>query len=370
MDRKTKIGIIGCGQISDAYFKALTAFDNVEITACADLNMEAATAKSETYRIKAVTVDELLADPEITIVVNLTVPEAHAEVAVKTLRAGKHAYAEKPLAVSASDARRVLELAAGKKLRVGCAPDTFLGGGQQTSRKLIDDGWIGRPVAGTAFFMGYGPERYYHQTPAFFYKTGGGPMFDLGVYSITALVSLLGPAKGVSAIVSKGFEYRIAGPQSLKPYEKLPVEVPTHYSGSIEFHTGAVITLVASFDVWAHQHKPIEIYGTHGSIEVPNPNTFGGPVRLAVGDQPDVEWSDCPVTHQYTGNMRGLGVADMAKAIATGRQHRASGKLAFHVLEIMEAFEKSSRTGQYVELQSSCDRPAPLPVGLRFGELD
>ncbi len=370
MSLKTKIGVIGCGHISDAYFKASEIFDNIEVIACADINMEAAKAKAEEYKIKALTVDELLADPEIKIVINLTIPEVHAEIAIKTLEAGKHAYAEKPLAVSTEEARKVLELAKAKGLRVGCAPDTFLGGGQQTARKLIEDGWIGKPISGTAVVMGCGPERYYHKAPAFFYEPGGGPMFDLGVYYVTALVNLLGPAKGVSAMVSKGFEYRVTGRQGLNPYEKLPVHVPTHYSGSIEFQNAAVITLLSSFDVWANQHKAIEIYGTHGSLEVPNPNTFGGPVRVAVGDQSLVKWSDCPITHQYTDNMRSIGAADMAKAIATGRKHRASGELGFHVLEIMESFEKSSNAKKYIELESTCEQPAAMPIGLRSGDLD
>ena len=370
MSSKTKIGVIGCGQISDAYLKASETFDNIKVTACADINMEAAKAKAEEYNIKALTVDKLLADPEIEIVINLTIPKVHAEIAIKTLEAGKHAYAEKPLAISTEEGRKVLELAEAKGLRVGCAPDTFLGGGQQTARKLIEDGWIGKPIGGTAVVMGCGPERYYHKAPAFFYELGGGPMFDLGVYYITALVNLLGPAKGVSALVTKGFEYRVTGPQGINPYEKLPVEVPTHYSGTIEFQNGTLITLLTSFDVWANQHKPIEIYGTHGSLEVPNPNTFGGPVRVAIGDQRTVEWSDCPITHQYTENMRSIGAADMAKAVKTGRKHRASGELAYHVLEIMESFEKSSNAKKYIELESTCEQPAAMPIGLRLGDLD
>lgn len=370
MSSKTKIGVIGCGQISTAYLKASETFDNIKVTACADINMEAAKAKAEEYSIKAVTVDELLADPEIEIVINLTIPKVHAEIAIRTLEAGKHAYAEKPLAISTEEGRKVLELAKAKGLRVGCAPDTFLGGGQQTARKLIEDGWIGKPISGTAVVMGCGPERYYHKAPAFFYELGGGPMFDLGVYYLTALVNLLGPAKGVSALVTKGFDYRVTGPQGLKPYEKLPVNVPTHYSGTIEFQNGTLITLLSSFDTWKHSHKPIEIYGTHGSLQVPDPNTFGGPVRVAIGDQRAVEWSDCPITHQYTEQMRSIGAADMAKAIKTGRKHRASGELAFHVLDIMESFEKSSNTRKYIELESTCEQPAAMPVGLRLGDLD
>jgi len=368
--KKVKVGIIGCGHISNAYFNAAARFDILEVVACADINPAAAKAKGEEHKVKALTVNKLLADPGIEIVINLTIPKAHAEIALKTLEHGKHAYSEKPFAVTCDEGKKIISTAKAKKLLVGCAPDTFLGGGQQTCRKLIADGWIGRPVGGTAMFMGYGPERYYHPSPKFFFEKGGGPMFDLGPYYITALVNLLGPAKRVCAITTKAFEERIAGPQALIKREKLPVEVPTHLTGVIEFQNGAVISVITSFDVWKHTHSPIEIYGTEGSLFVPDPNTFGGPVKLAKGGVAGPVISECPLSHIYTENSRSIGAADMAYAMQSGRKHRCSGALAFHVLEIMESFEKSSLAGKHIELATTCERPAALPLGLQDGLLD
>jgi predicted dehydrogenase len=364
------VGIVGCGQISAAYFNAAKTFDIINVASCADINMEAAKAKAEKFGVKAVTVDELISDPGIEIVLNLTIPKAHAEIMLQALESGKHAYSEKPLALTFDEGKKIIATAKAKGLKVGCAPDTFLGGGLQTCRKLIDDGGIGRPTGGTAIIMNCGPERYYHAAPKFFYERGGGPMFDLGPYYITALVNLLGPVKRLCAITTQAFDERIAGPQAKKPWEKLPVEIPTHLSGVLEFHNGAGISVITSFDVWKHGHSPIEIYGTDGSLSVPDPNTFGGPVQLATGNRKAVEWSDCPIAHIYTDNMRSIGVADMAYGIRNGRNHRCSGELACHVLEIMETFEKSSLTGKHIELESSCERPAPLPLGLQEGSLD
>jgi predicted dehydrogenase len=364
------IGIIGCGHISDAYFTASKTFDDIDIFACADLNPEAAKSKADTHKVQAMSVDELLENDEIEITLNLTIPAAHADIALRSLENGKHTYSEKPFAIRSEDARKVMTKARENGLRVGCAPDTFLGGGQQTCRKLIDDGWIGRPVAGTAMFMGCGPERFYHPSPKFFYEPGGGPMFDLGPYYVTALVNLLGPAKRVCAITTKAFNGRTAGPQALIKRERIPVEVSTHLSGSIEFQNGAVISVITSFDVWAHTHSPIEIYGTDGTLGVPDPNTFGGPVKLAAGNRAQIEWKECPIAHQYTEQSRSVGVADMAHAIACGRAHRCSGELALHVLEIMEAFDKSSQESRHIELESTCSRPLALPLGLIEGTLD
>jgi predicted dehydrogenase len=368
--KKVKVGIIGCGQISNAYFNAAKRFDILDVVACADINPDAAKAKAEEHKVKAVTVNKLLADPGIEIVINLTIPKVHAEIALKTLESGKHAYSEKPFAVTCAEGKKIITTAKAKKLLVGCAPDTFLGGGQQTCRKLIDDGWIGRPVGGTAMFMGYGPERYYHPSPAFFYQKGGGPMFDLGPYYITALVNLLGPAKRVCAITTKAFDVREAGPQALIKREKLHVEVPTHLAGVIEFQNGAIINMITSFDVWKQGHNPIEIYGTQGTLFVPDPNGFGGPVKVATGGVPGPVISECPLSHIYTENSRSIGVADMAYAMQSGRKHRCSGDLAFHVLEIMESFEKSSLAGKHIELTTTCVRPAALPLGLQDGLLD
>ena len=362
---KTKLGIIGCGMISDAYFNAARRFPAVEVAACADLNMECARAKSEQHSVPARTIDELLADPEIEIVLNLTPPKAHAEVALKTLAAGKHAYSEKPFGINRQEAASIMALAAEKGLRVGCAPDTFLGGGHQTCRKLIDDGWIGKPVAGTAIMLGRGPEKWAHAP--FFYDVGAGPMLDMGPYYLTALVNLLGPAVSVTAVTTKGAPTRIGGPETVP--HVYPVNVSTHQTGVVEFACGAVITVIISFEVYRHGHSnPIEIYGSEGTLLVPDPNGFGGPVRVFRREMK--EFIEAPLSHPYTDNSRSIGAVDLAYALKSGRPHRVSGELANHVLEIMLAFDESSRAGGKVMLQTTCARPAPLPLGLEDGELD
>jgi len=362
-----KVGIIGCGNISPIYIKGGQTFDILEVVACADILPEKAAAVAEKFDVpKVCTVEELLADPEIEIVLNLTVPGAHGEVGLAALEAGKSAYNEKPLAVTRRDARKMLDIAGEKGLLVGCAPDTFMGAGLQTCRKLIDDGAIGEPVAATAFFTCRGHESW-HPDPEFFYKPGGGPMFDMGPYYITAMVSLMGPARRVTGSARITFPERTITSKP-KNGTKIEVEVPTHVAGVIDFECGAVATVVMSFDVWAAELPRIEIYGTEGSLSVPDPNTFGGPVRLRRSD--DADWREVELTHPYAENSRGLGVADMAYALRSGRPHRASGAMAYHVLDIMHAFHDASDEGTHVELASTCDRPAPLPMGLREGVLD
>ncbi len=361
-----KVGIIGCGNISNAYFKGCRMFRILDVVACADIDMDVARTKAEEHEVKAVTVDELLADPEIDIVVNLTIPSAHAEVNMMALNAGKHVHCEKPFAVNIEDGKRVIELAKEKDLRVGCAPDTFLGAGLQTCRKVIDDKWIGKPLAGTAFMMGRGPE-VWHPNPFFFYQTGGGPMFDMGPYYMTALVHLLGPVEAISAVTGRGFEERVAGHQNHFG-KRIPVEVPTHYSGGLVFESGATVNACISFDIPKHTHHPIEIYGTHGSLQVPDPNTFGGDVnvfRMGNGD-----WQKICYSHDYYDNSRGIGVADMAHAVQTGREHRCSGELACHVLEVMQTFERSANEGKMIELSTTCKQPAPFPLGMQKSVLD
>lgn len=361
---KTKIGIIGCGMISDAYFTAAKTFTNLDVVACADLMPERAKAKKDLFGVPNMTIDRLLANPEVEIVLNLTPPKAHHEIAMATLNAGKHAYSEKPFGIDTDQAAQVMALATEKSLRVGCAPDTFLGGGQQTARKMIDDGWIGKPVAGTAIVMGRGPEKWPHAP--FFYDHGAGPMLDLGPYYITALINLLGPAKSVTAVTCKGSETRVGGPDTVP--HVYPINVTTHLSGMVEFKCGAIITVITSFEVYKHGHAPIEIYGSEGSLQVPDPNTFGGPVRIFRNGYAD--WESVPLSFIYTDNSRSIGAADMACALASGRKHRACGELANHALEIMLAFDKSSKLGKKVELTTTCHRPAALPLGLEPGELD
>ncbi|MGE9292908.1 MAG: Gfo/Idh/MocA family protein [Puniceicoccales bacterium] len=363
--KKTGIGIIGCGNIAQAYFNGAKLFQNLYVVSCADLNMEVAKAKAEENECTAQTVDELLANPDVEMVVNLTIPAVHAKVSLAALEAGKHVYSEKPLAIDLEEAKKVMETAEAKGLMVGCAPDTFLGGGYQTCRKLVDDGWIGKPIAGTAFLMSRGPEGW-HPNPAFFYERGAGPMLDMGPYYITALVNLLGPVKRVSAFATKAFDERMA--TCKEQFGKmLPVSVPTHNAGLLEFHNGAVITVTVSFDVYKHNHGPIEIYGTGGSLKAPDPNTFGGPIELWTPSTK--EWTPQSFSHPYLQNSRSIGAADMAASIASGgkRKHRASGALAYHALEVMLSFEKSSLDGKPVDIESRPEQPEALPMYLPEG---
>jgi len=364
---KVKVGVIGCGNISGIYLKNMSqVFELLEVVACADLIFERAEARAEEYEgVQARTPEDLLADPEIKIVVNLTIPKVHGDVALAAVEAGKSVYNEKPLTVSREQGRELLEKAKAKGVLVGGAPDTFLGAGFQTCRKLIDDGWIGRPVAATAFMLGHGHESW-HPDPEFYYKPGGGPMFDMGPYYLTALVSLLGPVKRVTGSTSISFPERTITSKP-KYGTVITVEVATHIAGIMDFVGGAVATIVTSFDVWGAHVPRIEIYGTEGSLSCPDPNTFGGPVAVKRGRG---EWAEVPLTHTYPGNSRGLGVADMACALSSGRKHRANESLTYHVLDLMHAFHDASDAGTHIELESTCERPAALPLGLREGVLD
>jgi predicted dehydrogenase len=362
-----KVGVIGCGNISDAYLHVMKSLERVEVAACADLIRERAEAQAAKHGVpKACSVEELLADPEIGIVLNLTIPLAHAEVALKALDAGKSVYNEKPLAVTREDGKTIIDRARQKGLRVGCAPDTFMGGGIQTCRKLIDDGWIGEPVAATAFMQCHGHE-HWHPDPDFYYQPGGGPMFDMGPYYLTALVALLGPVRRVAGSARITFAERLITSEPRRG-TVVKVNTPTHIAGTMDFRSGAVGTIVTSFDVWVHTLPCIEIHGTEGSLSVPDPNTFGGVVRLFRKGGKD--WATVPLSHGYTENSRGIGLADMANALQSGRPHRASGDLAYHVLDIMHAFLTSSEKGAYVELDSACEKPLPVPMDLRPGTLD
>lgn len=364
--QRTNIGIIGCGNISGIYLKAEKNFDNLRIVACADLDMERARARAAEHDIKAYTVDELLADPAIEIVVNLTIPGAHATVARQALQAGKATYSEKPFALNRADGETLLREARQRQLYIGCAPDTFLGGGLQTCRKLVDDGVIGEPVAATAFMMSHGHE-HWHPSPEFYYQRGGGPMFDMGPYYLTALVAIIGPVKAVTGMARITFPERTITSQP-KFGTKVTVEVPTHVAGLLEFANGAIGTIIQTFDVWAANLPRLEIHGTEGSLSLPDPNTFGGPVRVRLKNKS--EWEDVPLTHGYTENSRGLGVADMAAAMRSGCPARASGELAQHVLDIMQAFHDAAAATKHVVLTSTCQRPAMLPLGLKPGAVE
>jgi len=364
--KAVKVGIIGCGAISAAYLKNGKGFRDIEIVACADLDMERAKARAEEFEIKkACSVEKLLADKKIEIVINLTIPKAHASVALQALEAGKSVYNEKPLAVERKEARAMLALAKKKGLLVGGAPDTFLGGGHQTCRKLIDDGWIGEPIAANAFMMSHGHESW-HPDPEFYYEKGGGPMFDMGPYYLTALVNMIGPVEKVSGCTRVTFPERTI--TSEKKYGKvIKVATPTHVTGLMEFANGAVGQITTSFDVWGARLPNIEVYGTEGSLSVPDPNGFGGTVLYKRGRE---EWQEVPLTHGYAENSRSLGVADMAHALRNKRPHRASGELTSHVLDLMHAFHDAAEAGKSVALQTTCEKPAALPLGLRAGEVE
>lgn len=365
---KVKIGIIGCGNISSIYMKNLsTMFDITEVSACADIILENAVAKAKEFDIKkACSVEDLLSDPDIKIVVNLTTPSSHFEVSMAALEAGKNVYVEKPLTLTRQQGLEIINMAKEKGLLVGGAPDTFLGGGMQTCRKLIDDGWIGTPVAATAFMTCHGHESW-HPAPDFYYKTGGGPMFDMGPYYLTALLSLMGPVASVTGMTKKTFPTRTI---TSKPHygEIIDVDVATHVTGLLEFESGAIGTIITSFDVWGANLPFIEIYGSLGSLKVPDPNTFGGPVLIKLAGQS--EWVEMPIAYGYTQNSRGVGVADMAYSLLPGRDHRANSDLTYHVLDIMHAIEDSSKEGKHIQLKSTLIRPAALPLGLIPGELD
>ncbi len=362
-----KVGVIGCGNISGIYFKAGKRFEMLDTLACADIDKGRAGAKAKEFEIaRAGTVKQLLADKSIEIVVNLTVPKAHGEVSLAALKAGKHVYSEKPLALTREEGQEILALAKENGLLVGCAPDTVLGAGIQTARKLIDDGWIGRPVSATAFMQCHGHESW-HPNVEFYYEEGGGPMFDMGPYYLTALVSLLGPVARVCGSTGKGFAERMITTEE-KWGKRIPVQIPTHVAGVMDFHKGAIGAIVTSFDVWASNLPHIEIHGTTGSLSVPDPNGFGGEVRLFRAGAEG--WTAVPHSHGYADNARGLGVADMACALRSGRPHRANGDLAYHVLDIMHAFHDASESGRHVQLRSRCRRPQPMLMDLVDGQLD
>lgn len=361
MNNKMKAGIIGCGNISAIYLENLRKSNAVEVVACADLVQERAAARAKEFGIaNAFSVDELLACPEIELVINLTIPGSHAAIDIAALEAGKHVYAEKPLAISAEDGKRILETAARKGLRVGSAPDTFLGSGIQTAKAAIDAGLIGKPVAATAFMMGGGPEGW-HPDPEFFYAPGGGPMFDMGPYYLTALVELLGPIERISASAGVQIPGRFIG-SGPKAGQQIPVQTPTHLAGTLDFAQGAIATMIMSFDIKAGAGLPwIEIYGTAGTLILPDPNFFNGDVKLRRSGSDEIELLT-PV-FECGQNERGIGVNDMAESIRAGHAHRADGALAYHVLEAMHAFHISSLEGKHVVLESKYEYDKQMTSG-------
>ena len=378
MSERVRVGVIGTGAISGAYLGMAKNFPLVEMAACADLNLDAARAKAREFQIpKACSVDELLADSSIAIVLNLTVPKAHVPIAMRALEVGKHTYCEKPLGINREEGVRLLDAAAAKKLRVGCAPDTFLGAGIQTSRKLIDEGAIGRPISFTAFMMGRGHE-HWHPSPEFYYEKGGGPMFDMGPYYLTALLNLLGPVKRVTGFTSMSRPTRTIvhkdneGKPGPKYGKQIDVETADHYVGAMEFASGAVGTIIQSFAMRAAEYdrgNPIHIFGTAGAIKVPDPNQFDGKVLLCRYNEEKDEYVEVPHATP-AGYGRSVGLADMAAAIRNNRPHRCSAEQAFAVLDLMQAFDDSSATGGAIAPSIRYERPAPWRNGAAFGDLE
>ncbi|WP_269582633.1 Gfo/Idh/MocA family protein [Roseibium sp. Sym1] len=361
------IGIIGCGSISKTYLDLAPGFAGLDIRACADLNANAAKTRAREYGIRAETVHDLLLAEDIDLIVNLTVPDAHYLVSHEILVHGKHVYSEKPLALSLRDGQALSDLAHRKNLLVGCAPDTFLGGAQQAARQAIDTGMIGDVVGGTCHVMNHGME-HWHPNPDFFYKPGGGPVLDLGPYYIASLVNLIGPVKRVGALSSAAFKSRTIG-NGTRHGERISVETPTTIHALLEFESGATVTLTASWDVWAHGHAPMELYGTKGTLFLPDPNFFGGEVTLAEpsGERRHLNGSDHPfgvgnVDDQGVkkANYRAAGLADMARAIHAGGDYRCSLDRALHAVDVMVSILKSGETGTFVDIEHPATRPETL----------
>ncbi len=368
MAQSLNVGIIGCGNIAEAYLGLSPLFNGINMIACADINIDAATARAEEFSVKAMTVDDLLADESIDIVVNLTIPAVHAEVSAQVLKAGKHVYSEKPFALSSAETQMLLEIAKEKNLRIGSAPDTFLGGVHQHARQLIDSGAVGKITSGTAHVQGQGMESW-HPNPDFFFKPGAGPVLDIGPYYVTNLVQLLGPVSRVAAMSTTPQTERTITSEP-RFGEKVTVETPTTIHALLSFASGATITLGTSWDVNHHQHQHMELYGEKGTMYVPDPNFFGGELRMTEGSEPieslpafDHPFS-VPNEEEDDGSMRAnyraAGLADMAMAIIEGREHRCSAELATHAVDVMTSILESGETGKFVTLSTSCDRPAPL----------
>lgn len=346
-----RLGIVGCGNISSLYLKSIQGFKHLEVLACSDLIPELAQTRAKEFSIAQVLdVNDLILHPEIDCVVNLTLPKAHAEVAKQALLAGKHVYNEKPLAATLEEAKDILNLAREKNLRLACAPSTFLGATVQTAKQAIKDGLIGTPIAASAIFMSHGMESW-HPNPESFYQPGAGPMFDIGPYYLTALVTLLGSATSVSASASISFPERTISSQP-KAGQRFKVNTPTHIAGTLTFESGAIATVVTSFDVWHTQIPKFEVYGSEGTLALEAPNHFG--LKVEVRQTADKEWKKLKFISNHTDfdASWALAIADLGWAIAENRPHQASAEQALHVLEIMQAFLSSAEVGKRVEIKS------------------
>lgn len=371
--RDLGVGVVGCGVISTIYLQNMPMFAGLRLVACADMRAEAAAAQAARFGIEALAPDALLARDDIDIVVNLTVPNAHFAVSQAALSAGKHVFSEKPLTTSLDDGRRLVGEAEARGLRLGCAPDTFLGAGGRLARRLLDQGRIGRVLAGSAMLMSHGME-HWHPDPEFFYRRGGGPVLDIGPYYLSALVNLLGPVARVQAMGQRGFATRTVTAPGPRTGQAIAVETPTTLMALLEFAGGAQITFAMSWDVWKHGHPAIELYGTEGSLRVPDPNFFGGDVELSARDsawaaqsadalpfgRPNYRGPAWPATRPPQANYRCLGLAELASAVRNDTPHRSSGRLALHALEVMHAILDSAEGGRAVAIGAGLDRPPAL----------
>lgn len=368
MREKIGLGVIGCGNISMTYLRNAALFAGVELRACADINHDMATLRAQEYNIRALSVEQLLADPEVDLILNLTIPAVHFDVTMAALDAGKHVFTEKPLATSAAAGRTLVQTANSRGLLLGSAPDTFLGAAGRRARLLMEQGAIGKPTSGTAFMMGRGME-HWHPNPQFYYQPGGGPVFDMGPYYLTMLVNLLGPVVRVMAMANKGQNERLITAEGPFQNTTFTVGTPTNLLSLLEFQCGAMVNFGASWDVFRHSNHPIELHGTEGSLRLPDPDTFGGTVSLSARG---ADWQDFDSDNELFGarnwpfaapdraNYRMLGVADLIRALHEGRRPRASGDLALHVLEIMEAILLSSESQQSVAITGSVVQPQLL----------
>ena len=372
MNKVFKIGLIGCGHIAETYFRAEKYFNNIKIIKCADINEKASKRCALNFGIKSVTVNELLKDKEIEIILNLTIPKAHYQISKKALINGKHIYSEKPLAINLNDGKKLLKISKKKKLYLGNAPDTFLGGGIQKSKELVEKNIIGNVKLGNAVFAFPGIQSYHPNPEPWFTKKEGGPVIDMGPYYITALVNLLGPAKKVTGTIIQGQKYRTIG-IGPKKGKKFKVECPTTYLSTITFKNNSIIRLTLSFDVIAHQRNHIELYGEKGSMIVPDPNMFGGSVLTCnkLGDN----WKEFKTTKMPLGrinirtqssranetptnaNYRGVGLSEMAYSIENKRKHLCSGEISLHVLEIITSIMKAARYGKNQYINTFCTTP-------------
>ncbi|MGY3571566.1 Gfo/Idh/MocA family protein [Vibrio paucivorans] len=378
-----RVGLIGCGVISDIYLKTSQKFDVLDIVACASLNIEESRAKAQQYNIaKVCTPEEIINDESIDAVLNLTIPAVHGEISLAAVKAGKHVYSEKPFVTDLEQGKEILALAKQNNVLVGNAPDTFLGSRVQTCQRLIQEGLIGQPIGVNAFVGTHGVERH-HPNPDFYYKPGGGPLFDLGPYYLTAMIALLGPVKRCAGMAKRSFNQRLIESKP-RTGEYIDVEVDTHINSLLEFENGVTGMMMTSFDVWDSQLPRLEIYGTEGTLCINDPdptdgtNIFGGEVLYKTKEtarwnyRPRVQgleaWSVADDQHRFSEDSRGLGLVDLAYAAIKGRAPRASGEMALHVCDIMESIVRSNQSGQFEHISTDCSTPTLLPTDFPHSE--